>query len=218
MPNILRQMLKHTGLYPAWKQLGHYPDFLYWKLRGEPPRSPHVIKQRAVLEYARRFDLHTLIETGTYYGEMVSATRRFFRTIYTVEFDKSLFDMASRRFAKHPHIHVIQGDSQIAIRKLLSTVDGPCLFWLDAGYYGWGDLVGDRNRLTRELEAILGHHIVGHVILMDDARGLNGKNGAPSLQVFVHSLQSTYPDRLFEVRHDILRITPKSLTATCASN
>ena len=41
----------------------------------KPPRSPHLLKQKTVLEYARRYNLKTLIETGTYYGEMVAAMR-----------------------------------------------------------------------------------------------------------------------------------------------
>lgn len=210
MKNPLREALRHSDLYLSWKRLGHYPDFWYWKLRGEPQRSPHVIKQRAVLEYARRYQLHTLVETGTYYGEMVAATRTNFTAIYTIEYDATLAEMAAKAFASYPHIQVIHGDSQVAVPEILKSLTTPTLFWLDAGYYGWEGLVGDRARLTTELESILEHPVPGHVILMDDARGLNGQNGSPPLDVFIERVHSRFPDRQIEVRQDILRITPKA--------
>ena len=66
--------------------------------------------------------------------------------------------------------------------ELLKSLQEPALFWLDAGYYGWAGLQGDKQRLTSELEAISGIPW-RHVILMDDARGLNGQNGAPTVQL-----------------------------------
>ncbi len=79
----LRSLLKQLPIYADFKQLGHYPDYWWWKLRGQPRRIPHVIKQRTVMEYARAFGLNTLIETGTYYGEMIAAVSQRFRRIYS---------------------------------------------------------------------------------------------------------------------------------------
>jgi len=70
-----RKLLARTPFYGVYKSLGHYPDYWYWKLRGEPIRSPHLLKQRTVREYAQRYGLRVLVETGTYYGEMVDAMR-----------------------------------------------------------------------------------------------------------------------------------------------
>ena len=58
--------------YGAYKSFSHYPDYWYWRLRGKPVRSPHLQKQRTVREYGEKFGLKILIETGTYYGEMIS--------------------------------------------------------------------------------------------------------------------------------------------------
>ena len=70
-----RKMLQRTPFYGVYKSLGHYPDYWYWKLRGEPIRSPHLLKQRTVRDYAQRYGLRVLVETGTYYGEMVEAMK-----------------------------------------------------------------------------------------------------------------------------------------------
>jgi hypothetical protein len=202
-----RKLLQRTPLYGVYKALGHYPDYWYWKLRGEPVRSPHLLKQRTVREYAEKFHLRILVETGTYYGEMVAAMKRRFDQIYSVEYDHQLAQRAIRKFSGHPHIRIMEGDSQQVIPELLKTIPEPALFWLDAGYYGWAGLQGDKQRLTSELEAILRHQIK-HVILMDDARGLNGQNGAPTVNQLRQQIESEFPGRKVEVKHDILRITP----------
>jgi hypothetical protein len=205
----LRKLLQRTPFYGAYKALGHYPDFWYWKLRGEPLRSPHLVKQRTVREYADRYHLRILVETGTYYGEMVAAMKNHFAEIYSVEYASELARRAQKKFAALQHIHILEGDSQREIPALLQSLKEPALFWLDAGYYGWAGLEGDKQRLTTELEAILGHSIAAHVILMDDARGLNGQNGAPTVQQLQERIQAKFPGRSVEVKHDILRITPK---------
>ena len=205
-----RKALQRTPFYGLYKSLGHYPDYWYWKLRGEPLRSPHLLKQHTVREYAQRNRLQVLVETGTYYGEMVAAMKNEFRAIYSVEFDSELAQRAQKKFSRWPHIHILEGDSQQVVPALLKTIREPALFWLDAGYYGWAGLQGDKQRLSTELEAILRDPGKLHVILMDDARGLNGQNGAPTVVQLKQRIESEFPGRRVEVKHDILRITPFS--------
>ena len=97
----LRKMLQRTPFYGVYKSLGHYPDYWYWKLRGEPIRSPHLLKQRTVREYAQRYGLRVLVETGTYYGEMVAAMKNRFAEIHSVEFDSALAERAAKKFSLH---------------------------------------------------------------------------------------------------------------------
>lgn len=203
----LRKLLQRTPFYGVYKSLGHYPDYWYWKLRGEPLRSPHLLKQRTVREYADKYRLRVLVETGTYYGEMVAAMKRRFDTIYSVEYDHQLAQRAIKKFARHRHIHILEGDSQRVVPELLQQLQEPALFWLDAGYYGWAGLQGDKQRLTAELDAILRDSTRQHVILMDDARGLNGQNGAPTVAELKQRIESEFPGRTVQVKHDILRIT-----------
>src|ERR1700760_2965445 len=98
----IRSLLKQLPIYAGFKQLGHYPDYWYWKLRGEPRRIPHLLKQRTVLEYARRFGLTTLGETGTYYGEMIAAVAGKFEQICSIELDQQLAKRAQQRFREQP--------------------------------------------------------------------------------------------------------------------
>jgi hypothetical protein len=203
-----RRLLRNLPFYGAYKALGHYPDYWYWKLRGQPVRSPHLVKQRAVREYARRYGLRTMIETGTYYGEMVAAVRNDFDWIYSIEFDPELARRAARRFASDSRIHVIEGDSQKVLPDLLKSISEPALFWLDAGYWGWVNLARDPERLSAEVEAALSHPVKGHVVLMDDARMLDGRNGAPRFEELHARISARFPGRRIELLHDIIRITP----------
>jgi predicted O-methyltransferase YrrM len=207
MTSTLRALLRRTPLYGAYKRLGHYPDYLYWRLRGRPVRSPHLLKQRIVRKHAREHGLRILVETGTYYGEMIDAMKSRVDRIYSIEFDAALAARARRRFARSPHIEILEGDSGALVPQVLARISEPALFWLDAGYYGWADTEGDRSRLERELEAILRHPVPGHVILLDDARGLDGRNGAPTAAELQHRIETQFSGRKVTVKHDILRIT-----------
>ena len=207
----IRSFFKQLPMYAAYKQLGHYPDYWWWKLRGEPRRIPHLLKQRTVREYAQAFGLTTLVETGTYYGEMVAAVAPRFQRIYSIELDPRLAGMARKRFRNYSHVEIVEGDSQAAVPNLLPRLKEKCLRWLDAGYCGWVGRVGNRNRLSTDLIAFLADRISDHVILMDDADGVNGEGGSPTLEELIASIHANYPGRQVEVARNIIRITPQKL-------
>jgi hypothetical protein len=186
--------------------MAQYPDYWWWMVRGKPVHPPHVVKQKTVLEYARRYRLRTLVETGTYYGEMVHAMRGRFDRIYTIELDSTLAALARRRFVNDSHVRVFEGDSQSMISRVLEEINEPSLFWLDAGYYGWDRHVGNRGRLTSELRSILAHSVSGHIVLMDDAHGLSGTNGAPTFDELKADIEREFPGRNVEVSYNIVRI------------
>jgi hypothetical protein len=190
-------------LYAELKQLGHYPDYWWWKFRGEPRRIPHIVKQRTVLEYAQAFGLNTLIETGTYYGEMIAAVAPRFRRIYSIEVDPELARRARERFAKFPYVVIIEGDSQTAVPRLMTELNEPCVWWLDAGYCGWAGATGNSSRLGVEMNAVLADKQHEHVILMDDADGVIG------LTDLIDSIEANYPNREVEIARNIIRIAPQ---------
>lgn len=197
-------LLKRLPFYPALKQLGHYPDYWWWKLRCEPRRIPHIVKQRTVIEYAQRFGLDTLVETGTYYGEMIAAVASHFRRIYSIEIDPALATKARGRFRSVPHVTILDGDSQTVVPKVLEQLNQACLWWLDAGYCGWAGETSSGGRLGSEIQAVLADQEHEHVVLMDDADGVVG------LDELLASVRSSYPNRRVEVTRNIIRITPRN--------
>jgi hypothetical protein len=201
-----RRLLQRTPVYGAYKALGHYPDYWYWIVRGRPSRSPHLLKQKVVREYGEKFALQTLVETGTYYGEMVAAMKSRFDRIYSIEFVPALAERATRKFARDQHIRIFRGDSRVIMPEVLALLTSPALFWLDAGYYGWVGIRTNEQRLSAELEMILSHPYP-HMILLDDARGLTGRDGIPSVSDVKAYVESKFPQRTVEVKYDIMRIT-----------
>jgi len=50
-------------------------------------------------------------------------------------------------------------------------------------------------------------HPYPHVVLLDDARGLTGQDGVPSVGDVTSYVESKFPQRTVEVEYDIMRIT-----------
>jgi hypothetical protein len=185
------------SIFEVWK----------WSLKGKPIPLPSRVKQKIVKKYAKQFNLKILVETGTYFGDMVSATQQFFDEIYSIELCDSLYEMAKKRFSKFPHIHIVQGDSGKVLPNLLCLIQQHCLFWLDAHYSG--GITAKSNRKTpiiEELQCILNHPILDHVILIDDARFFIGHNGYPSVEELRELVSKKRPDWIVEVKCDIIRI------------
>lgn len=202
----LRKLLKRTPLYFTYKKLGHYPDYWYWLLRGKPTRIPHIVKQRTVQEFGRRYKLRTLIETGTYYGEMVSGVNDDFARIVSIEFDPKLAAMAREQFKSRPHVEILEGSSEVMVAQALQSLTEPALFWLDAGYFIWAGEHKSTNRLMAELESIFRHPIRNHVVLIDDVVSWGGRDGTPEAGELEHEILRKYPERMINVESGLMCI------------
>src|SRR5262249_2110956 len=87
----------------------------------------------------------------------------------------------------------------------------PCLFWLDAHYsgshFGCQTARGPRDTpIIQELEHILTHPIMSHVVLIDDARLFNGHNDYPTATELRDFIASRRPDWGVEIKDDIIRV------------
>ena len=68
----------------VYKSPGHYPTTGTGAAQVSPSVPSHLLKQRTVRDYAQRYGLRVLIETGTYYGEMVAAMKKPLCEIHSV--------------------------------------------------------------------------------------------------------------------------------------
>lgn len=180
---------------------------LVWRAKGSPIPTPHSMKQQVIRDFAQRYGIKCLVETGTYRGDMVDAMKDQFEAIHSVEVYEPLFTAARVQFARFPHIHIHLGNSADAFVSLLPTLQGPALFWLDGHYSGDGTGGGTNDApVMGELRQIAatGYR---HVILIDDAREFTGTNGYPTLDQVKHwALSQGY--RSIEVIDDIVKICP----------
>ena len=129
------------------------------------------MKSEIIKEYAHKFSVDILIETGTYLGWMPFTTRNVFKQIYSIELDNYLYIKAKKRLSDISNIHILQGDSSKILPDLLKLVTQPCLFWLDAHYSGGISAKSDlKTPIFEKLKHIFNHFVKNHVILIDDAR------------------------------------------------
>lgn len=201
MPSKLGRAFRASSLFHWYKNIAAYGEYAWWRLRGSPhPKMPHLVKQRAIREYARAFRLPVLVETGTNFAHMIYVQKNFFREIYSIELDSWKAESARRKFAGRRNIHIIEGDSAEALPKLLAGIREPCLFWLD------GHDFDVSTPVNRELDALFRHPVKDHVILIDDANWFDGRGQYPTLDELRERVARDYPGHMVEVKDEIMRI------------
>lgn len=181
-----------------------------WIAAGRPVPPPHLAKRKVLLELARKHGCRILVETGTYYGEMIAALRTSFEDLYTIELSVPLHALARRRFKGDAHIRVLQGDSGEVISTILPKLDRPTLFWLDGHYSSGITAMSERETpILQELEHILSAPDLGHVLVVDDARDFGSDPGYPTLEALRAFVHARRPSLEFSVDGDAIRFEPR---------
>lgn len=170
----------------------------------------HPGKAALIAAYGRRFCLDTLVETGTYYGDMVEACLPHFRRLFSIELGEELAARAGERFDSNGNVTIAQGDSGRLLPCVLMLLQKPCLIWLDAHYSGGDTALGEGvTPVVRELQAISRLAMAGSVVLIDDARDFRPEKGHPPLNELIDEILTAFAGYDVEVADDIIRITPK---------
>ncbi|NEQ86244.1 MAG: hypothetical protein F6K26_41070 [Moorea sp. SIO2I5] len=169
-----------------------------WKDKGCPAPPPHIVKQSIIQSLRRATGIKTFVETGTYKGHMIAAVADDFDAIYSIELGEDLYLAAKQRFQSFSNINLILGDSAVQLQYVVETLDSPAIFWLD-GHYSEGETArGEKETpIIQELEAIFTSP-QDHVIVIDDARCFNGKNGYPTIQQLKKIIYKKRPNWNFE--------------------
>lgn len=213
MRSLIRAIVLRTPLYrPLRNFLDRGRDrraIDEWRRAGSSIPPPHAVKQAVLRDFARRYRLAVLVETGTYYGEMVHAMTYAFRRIYSIELSDDLCQRARDRFGGQAHVELIHGDSAQELPAVLSRLSGPALFWLD-GHYSGGETArgAEDTPILAELEQILSVAEVGHVIVIDDARCFGTDLAYPTLEALKEFVLARRPGCRYEVAGDSIRIAP----------
>lgn len=207
----IEKLISGTFLYDMVSDRRHSIELLTWIERFRPIPPPHLVKQSVVKEYAKRFSLETLVETGTYLGFMVRSTKDTFKRIYSIELEEYLYRRAAKKFSRYDHITILQGDSGEVLARLLATLGEPCLFWLDAHHSSGATFKTGKGEVLTPILSELGHifshaKAKDHVILIDDAREFTGENDYPTISRLRELVSGAMPGFALEVQDDIIRI------------
>jgi hypothetical protein len=179
-----------------------------WRAAGCPVPTPPALKHEVIEHYQAVSGYTTLIETGTFRGDMVEAQRENFKRIYSIELSHKLWETAARRFKSYDHITIVEGDSGKMLGGIISQLTSPAIFWLD-GHYSAGETAkGDTEcPIFEEISAILVNDKFNHILLVDDARLFNGQGDYPATETLTQFIKSRNPLYQLEVADDIIRYT-----------
>lgn len=215
LKKVIRRIPLCTLLRNRVRERRQTRELIEWERQGKPVPTPHIIKQRTIISFAERFGLKILIETGTYYGDMVEAMKGYFSRIYSIELSKELYKKAKTRFDGVGKVKIIQGDSGVELGNLVGMIDQPALFWLD-GHYSAGETARGKKDtpIYEELTHIFNNKQSGHVIIIDDARCFGQDPAYPSIDKLTDFIRSMRPDANIEIEDDSIRITPSLVTAS----
>ncbi len=218
MNETLTELLAAT---PAYHHLRNWAvrrrqttEFACWEQAGRPLPVPHLLKQRVLREHAQRYGLKILVETGTYYGDMVQAMRPYFEKIYSIELSAALHERARRRFRGVDRIELLRGDSGVELGRLMPGIDRPALFWLDGHYSAGITAKGEKETpIFEELGHVFAAPDIGHVIVIDDARCFGTDPAYPTMGDLTAFVRANRPDHDITIDGDSIRIVPRSTLA-----
>ena len=116
--------------------------------------------------------LEVFVETGTFEGDAIELSRRYFDVVHSIELSPEYYEHARLRFGHDPGVHLYLGDSGKKLAELRPVFNGKsALFWLDAHWCVAQDTGGEKSQcpLLDEIRGI-GPLNDTSVIMIDDAR------------------------------------------------
>jgi hypothetical protein len=199
------QLVKSTPLY--W--LAQWHLLRTWERHGRTGAPPRIVKLRTLEHYAQVHNLRVFVETGTALGDMIARMRRLVDRVYSIELDQKLFQRAQRRFGHDAGVMLLCGDSGLLLQEIMTKVDRPALFWLDAHYMGEETVRGANDTpIIRELDIIFSAPDLKHVIVIDDARLFGVDKAYPTVAELQSFVEHRRPGAKVTVADDMIRIVP----------
>lgn len=196
----LRNWLTRKGQAKALRQ---------WEAAGRPVPPPHMAKQQVLRSLGQQHNLEVLIETGTYFGDMVEAMKGSFGRIISIELSPTLAAKAARRFRASPHVQIRQGDSATELGRVMKEIQQPALFWLDGHYSAGVTAKGEKDTpIFEELQHIFAAADVGHVLVIDDAHCFGSAPGYPTIDELKAFILSRSTGVQIAVVDNMICVTP----------
>ena len=214
---LMKKIITKTPLYDSLRNLvirrRELKQLADWERNGRPIPPPHIVKQQTLKTFSKRYGLKILVETGTYYGDMVEAMKDVFNQLYSIELSAELYKKAKKRFKGEKHIELICGDSGLELMNLMSKIDQPTLFWLDGHYSAGVTAKGEKDTpIYEELNHILNSTDKGHVIIIDDARCFGADPNYPSIKELCDFIKSKRANLDIVIQDDCIRVIPNQDT------
>lgn len=177
-----------------------------WKRAGEPSPPPHIVKVKTVEKFQQLTKYSTLVETGTFMGDMIQSQLQNFDKIYSIELSEDYWKNAKELFKNEKKVELLKGDSGQVMHELVKQLNQPAVFWLDGHYSGGNTAKGEKlSPIYEELKAIFSTEIK-HCLLIDDARLFSGENDYPTIDELKKFILGNRPASKIEIEADTISV------------
>lgn len=140
-----------------------------------------AISQFNLNRIVREYCISYFFETGTWKGDAVAYAMQFpFDKIISAEIVPVIARGAKLRFQKEPRVTIVEASSADALFAELPSLNGNCLFWLDAHFPGadaglerYDAIADEETRLPLEKELTIIHGLRKNyqdILIIDDLR------------------------------------------------
>lgn len=152
-----------------------------------------IYEMSASKELFLKYPNPVFVETGSCDGDGIQlALDAGFKTIYSIELAPEHYEHCVERFKDNQNVHLLFGDSSLVLSEILSIINVPITFWIDAHYYE-----ASICPLLQEIEAIRNHHIKTHTLMIDDIRDLVNYGLGLNIDVLKQKISLINPDYKF---------------------
>jgi hypothetical protein len=128
------------------------------------------IPKELVIELKNIFKINDFIETGTFKGGTTYWASKIFKNVFTVEYSSVLYKAAVLKLSNCRNVTCYFGNSPSQLPQIISQLNSPAIFWLDAHWCGGSTYgVDDECPLLEEISLIIEQN-ENHIIIIDDAR------------------------------------------------
>lgn len=181
---------------------------------SENTPASHKYKEELVGSMGKENKCTTLIETGTYKGDMVNSQLLNFRYISSIEVDETLYSNACDRFRNDHQVYLYHGDSSKKIADVIRDMNGysgggKICFFLDGHWSNGITGRGEKDTpIIEELTTIF-EKVDSAIILIDDARCFVNEGiyiEYPTLKELYEFVKEKKPKASLRVEKDIIRI------------
>jgi hypothetical protein len=172
------------------------------------------INRELVKTLAQKHKIKNFIETGTYLGETTVWASSFFDQVHTIEISEEIYNKTSKKYKEKTNIHFHFGDSKTVLPKIIPTIKGTTLFWLD-GHWCGRDTGGKFNECPIFSELDEAVKTENPAILIDDLRYFLGTNpydygeNYPTLHDIIKTLTIKLPTHFITIHDDTLICVPQ---------
>ena len=97
----------------------------------------------------KRYKIKNIVETGTSKGDTTLAFSKMVDKVYTIEIKKEVYLTSKKRLSWEKNIQIFLGSSSDVLRKILPSLKGNTLFFLDAHWGHYWPILDELKEISK---------------------------------------------------------------------